>query len=412
MTKSRDQRIEEINQVLIRIAGGDFEAKSKISDQFDDIDAIASGINMLSEELRDSVFTKNYLDSVLRGVVDMLIIFDDQFIITSVNQKTCELLDKPPSYFVGQPVDFLFTKQKAKFVRELRESVREEEQIYNVETELKVHRKVALPVTLSLSALKKHRTVTGYLLIAKDLKQILLTSKALKQRNKELKTLLYKVSHDLQGPLASVLGLFQVIDQADHDLDTLRYYVSLVKRSTDKLEKTVRGLLELGVNDEAQQQLTNFNVKQAVEKVISDFDGVPDRPEVFIEITVPKPVQVTSEERLFRLIIHNILENAFRYRRTNIERSQVRIVVRTNQRGVTVLIKDNGQGMSRHVQKRAFDMFYRGNPASQGSGLGLAIVRSNVERLGGEISLKSKLQEGTEVRLFLPSIDKFDLDNY
>ena len=412
MTRSRDQRIEEINRVLISIAEGNFEAKSNISDQFDDIDAISSGINMLSEELRDSVFTKNYLDSVLKGVVDMLMIFDDQFIITSVNQKTCELLDKPPGYFVGQPIDFLFTKKKSRFVQELKESVCQQEQVYNIETAFKVRQKAALPVTLSLSALKKHHTVTGYLLIAKDLKQILLTSKALKQRNKELKTLLYKVSHDLQGPLASVLGLFQVIDQTDHDLETLRYYVSLVKRSTDKLEKTVKGLLELGVNDEAQQQLVSFDVQQTIEKVVSDFTEVPDRQEVTIEMAAPKPVQLTSEERLFRLIVHNILENSFKYRRTNIDYSRVRITVRANQRGATVLIKDNGQGMSRHVQKRAFDMFFRGNPASQGSGLGLAIVKSNVERLGGEVSLKSKLQEGTEVRLFLPSIDKFVLDSY
>ncbi len=367
---------------------------------------------MLSEELRDSVITKNYLDSVLKGIVDMLMIFDDQFILTNINQKACELLNKPSDYFVGQPIDFLFTKKKAKFVRELKKSVREEEQVYNIETEFKLLQKAALPVTLSLSVLKKHRTTTGYLLIAKDLKQILLTSNALKQRNKELKTLIYKVSHDLQGPLASMLGLFQVIDQNDHDLNTLRYYVSLVKRSTNKLEKTVRGLLELGANDEAQQQLTSFNVRQSVEKVIHDLEVLPDRQKVDIEIVMTKPVQLTSEERLFRLIVHNILENSLRYRRTNITHSYVSITIRRNQRGATVSLKDNGQGMSRHVQRRAFDMFYRGNLSSQGSGLGLAIVKSNVEKLGGDVSIKSKLQQGTEVRIFLPSIEKFDIDSY
>ena len=412
MTKSRNKRIEEINQVLISIAEGDFAIKSKISDQFDDIDAIASGINMLSEELRDSVITKNYLDSVLRGIVDMLVIFDDQFIITSVNQKTCELLDKLPDYFIGQPIDFLFTKKKAKFIQKLKKLVHEEEQVYNIETEFKIQQKAALPVTLSLSALKKRHTVTGYLLIAKDLKQILLTSKALKQRNEELKTLLYKVSHDLQGPLASILGLFQVIDQNDHDLTTLRYYVSLVKRSTDKLEKTVKGLLELGVDDEARQQLTSFDVKQVVEKVVSDLSELPDRKKVAIEVVATRPIQLISEERLFRLIMHNILENSLKYRRTNIDHPCINITIRNSKRGATILVKDNGQGMSRHVQKRAFDMFYRGNPSSQGSGLGLAIVKSNVEKLGGEVSLKSKLQEGTEVRVFLPSIDRFDLNSY
>lgn len=412
MAKSKDRRIEEISQVLISIAQGNFEAKSEISDRYDDIDAIASGINMLSEELRDSVFTKNYLDSILKGIVDILIIFNKDFIVTNVNQKTCELLDQPFSSFIGQPIEFFFTKKKKAFVQKLKMSVQLEEQLYNVETEFKVRKKAALPVTLSLSTLNNQQTTTGYLLIAKDLKQILLTSKALKQRNHELKTLLYKVSHDLQGPLASMLGLFQVIDQTDHDLDTLRYYVSLVKRSTDKLEKTVKGLLELGMKDEAQQQLTFFDARESVEKVICDLSELPDAQNVTITVAATKSVHITTEERLFRLIVHNLLENSIKYRRTNIEHPRINIRIRPSQRGATVLIKDNGQGMSRHVQKRAFDMFYRGNPVSQGSGLGLTIVKSNVERLGGDISLKSKLQEGTEVRLFLPSIDQFDINPY
>ena len=410
----REKRIEQINEVLIRIAEGDFRAKSTISDRFDDIDAIASGINMLGEELHDSVITKNYLNSVLKGIVDMLVIFDDQFMIIRVNEKTCEMLGKPPGYFVGQSLDILFARKTAPFLEQLKNSVRQAEQVYNVETEFKLPRRPALPVTLSLSVLKEHRTTTGYLLIAKDLKQILLTSNALKQRNQELKTLLYKVSHDLQGPLASILGLFQVIDQNDHDLDTLQYYVGLLRKSTTKLEKTVGGLLELGIDDGVRQQLTNFDVKQALEKVMDDLRTFPDREEVTITIkTSPtRPVRLTSEERLFRLIVRNVLENSIKYRRTNIAQSCVTITLRRRQGGATVLIEDNGQGMSRHVQQRAFDLFYRGNLSSQGSGLGLAIAKSNAEKLGGEISLKSKLQQGTEVRLFLPSIDRFTFENY
>ena len=412
MPESRDKRIEAINQVLLNIAEGDFRTKSPVSNRFDDIDAIATGINMLSEELRDSVITKNYLDSVLKGIVDMLVIFDDRFIITSINQKTCDLLNKSSDYFMGRSLDFLFEKSKAKFIQWLKRSVQEEEQLYNVETEFRAWQKESLPVTLSLSTLKNRRTTTGYLLIAKDLKQILLTSNALKQRNHELQTLLYKVSHDLQGPLASMLGLFQVIDQSDHDLSTLRYYVSLVKKSTDKLEKTVRGLLELAMNDDTHQQLTNFNLEQAVERVISDLEGLPDREAVTINVVSSKPIWLTSEERLFRLILQNVLENAIKYRRTNIAHPQVTITLRNDPRGAIIVIKDNGQGMSRHVQRRAFDMFYRGHPASQGSGLGLAIVKSNVERLGGEVSLKSRLQRGTEIRILLPSIEKFELSTY
>ena len=413
MTKRKDQdhRIEEINQVLMSLAEGNFSARASLSHQLDGIDAIAAGINMLGEELRSSVIAQDYLDSVLHGVVDMLIIFDEDFTITRVNDKTCELLNKTKEALLGEPLESLFAKKNAAFSQRLKQLAQQQEPLYNIETSFKIQRTTALPVTLSLSVLKQRDAVTGYLLIAKDLKQILLTSKALKQRNEELKTLLYKVSHDLQGPLASILGLFQVIEQTAHEPDTLSHYLSLIKRSANKLEKSVRGLVELGMDD-AHQQFTTFDVKRSVEEVIGLLSDFPDREKVTIEVKASKPLQLRSEERLFRLMVQHLLENAIKYRRTNIDNAYVHIRIRPHRRGVSLTVKDNGQGMSRHVQQRAFDMFYRGNPASQGSGLGLTIVKSNAEKLGGEVTIRSKLQEGTDVRLLLPSIDKFTFDPY
>lgn len=105
---NKHQQIEQINQVLIEIAGGNFHYFAPISDNFDEIDAIASGVNMLSEELRDTVISRNYLNSVLRSIVDMLFIFDEQFIIQQITPKACELLKKPEDYFIGRPMNILF----------------------------------------------------------------------------------------------------------------------------------------------------------------------------------------------------------------------------------------------------------------------------------------------------------------
>jgi PAS domain S-box-containing protein len=412
MTNQRDQepRTEEISRALINLAAGDFSAKVSLSHQLDGLDAIAAGVNMLGEELRSWVVTKEYLDSVLYGIADMLIIFNKDFIIERVNEKTCELLASTEMELVGQPMESLFAKKNTSFGRRLKQLAQQQEPLYNIETSFKVQRTTALPVALSLSALRQHDTVSGYLLIAKDLKQVLLTSRALEQRNKELKTLVYKVSHDLQGPLASILGLFQVIEQTEHDPQTLPHYLSLVKRSANKLERSVRGLVELGM-DEAHQQFTTFDVQRLVGEVVASLCDFPDRENVSIKFKASKPLQLRSEERLLRLVMQHLLENSIKYRRTNIDTSYVHIRIRQHRRGVSITIEDNGQGMSRHVQQRAFDMFYRGNPASQGSGLGLTIAKSNVEKLGGEITLKSKLQQGTHVRLLLPSIDKFTLDS-
>jgi signal transduction histidine kinase len=71
--------------------------------------------------------------------------------------------------------------------------------------------------------------------------------------------------------------------------------------------------------------------------------------------------------------------------------------------GVEVEIKDNGKGIPAESIDRIFDMFYRASEDSNGSGLGLYIVKETVEKLKGDIKLKSVFGEGTTINISLPS---------
>ncbi|MEM9832850.1 MAG: ATP-binding protein [Bacteroidota bacterium] len=402
-----DKRIDAINRALLEIAEGNFQHLAPVSDNFDDIDAIASGVNMLSEELRDTVISRNYLNSILRGIVDMLIIFDTNLRIRQVNQKVCELLVQPESHFLHQPIDTLFDGRKAKFIKNLKGSLREKKEIYNLETTFKTSGSGRLPVTISLSTLRNNRECIGYILIAKDLKQIQLTSNALRQKNDELKTLVYRVSHDLKGPLASMQGLLQVIDQTETDLPTLNYYVSLIKQSADKLNSTLMGLLEIGIADRTKLDVQKFDIADCIHDVINSLSNYPNRENVDISLEIDTPVRFTSSEKLFRSIFQNLVENSIKYHRYRNNAPFIIINAKPWRGGIDITVKDNGAGMDKMVLDRAFDMFYRGNHTSSGSGLGLFIVKSNIEKLGGELKIKSKVDKGTEVKFYLPSLDKF-----
>lgn len=100
-----------------------------------------------------------------------------------------------------------------------------------------------------------------------------------------------------------------------------------------------------------------------------------------------------------------MIENSIKYRKlSRLGPTVISVTACSQKNRITLAVKDNGQGMDKNVSKRAFDMFYRGNENSRGSGLGLFIVKSNIEKLGGEIKMKSKVSEGTEIKIFLPSI--------
>jgi PAS domain S-box-containing protein len=360
---------------------------------------------LIEAGLTNNAIANHHAIGLLECIDDMLIFFDLDFRVLSVNQKACQLLNQKEERLINTPINDLFLKRQGKFLEQLLDDINLEEHISNRETRLKVRGRKSLPVSVSLSWVKKDNVPEGFLLIGRDIGQLLMATDALKQKNRELETLIYRVSHDLKGPLASVTGLFQLLEHEEETLETLRYYLSLIQESTGRLENALSGLLETRLFADGVIQHQKFNVRRVIEDVIATFSGYPGYQEVIILISANCELTLNTEEQAFRSVLQNIIENSIKYRKHYAQDSVTKISARKYKNGIKLKIKDNGQGMTKQVQGRAFDMFYRGNQTSKGSGLGLFIVRSNVEKLGGEVRIKSRVDHGTELWLYLPNID-------
>lgn len=400
-----NRRTEEINNLILEIAQGNFDHKLEISDKFDEVDAIVAGINMLGEELKASMIAKNYLKSIFEGIVDMLIIFDAQMIIKEVNHKVVELLGFDESDLIGQPLSSLFSSGEKKTIKHIKTKLAKQGFLYNQETSFRQANGDILPVSLSLSQLKdNHNEEQGFILIAKDLKHILLTANALKQKNEELKTLVYKVSHDLKGPVASVIGLLNLVDMAEDDLPTIRNYLLHVRSSLNKLNHTIVSLLEYSLSAQPDYEVNSLYLKDLIAEVIQSYASFPGKNQVTIQLEMAEDLCVKTGKKLLISVFQHLIENAILYRATFKKHALLKITASRQGKNIVLIFKDNGCGMDKHVAERAFDMFYRGTQTSTGSGLGLFIAKSNIERLGGEISLSSKVGLGTEIRLLLPTL--------
>ena len=361
---------------------------------------------MINTQLDSQTLSRNYVDSLMKSIVDMLFIFDEKFCITSVNETTCQLLNRKQPDLIGTHITELFPKRQKKFLEILLTTIFEEEHIYNRETQFKVRGRKSLPVSISFSLFKDEADSVGFLLIAKDIQHFLMTTDALKQKNDELETLVYRVSHDLKGPLASVAGLFQLLDHEEETLENLKYYLSLIQESTVKLENTLSSLLEIGLSAKGGIANHEFNVRDCLEELIEGFNGYPGRDDVILLLSTNRELTINTEEQTFLSVLQNLIENSIKYRKPYVVDAVTKISARRYKNGIKIKVKDNGQGMSRQVQRRAFDMFYRGNQTSEGSGLGLFIVKSNVEKLGGEIRIKSQVDHGTEMWIYLPNFNE------
>ena len=74
-----NDRIEDINKLIIEIANGNFDYEIKRTDSVDELEGIVTGINMLVEELKTSTVSRDYMDNIYKGVVDLLFVLDQDF---------------------------------------------------------------------------------------------------------------------------------------------------------------------------------------------------------------------------------------------------------------------------------------------------------------------------------------------
>ncbi|MEO0330595.1 MAG: HAMP domain-containing sensor histidine kinase, partial [Bacteroidota bacterium] len=346
-----------------------------------------------------------FIEKLLGSQTDIVLVFNDDLNVCFVNDYAADLMNYKQEALIGQHITQVFPKRQHRLLESMIESVEDGENIRNRRSYLHVRRKRNIPVSLNFTLIDSDHSFK-YVLIARDQRQYTKATDALKQKNEELKTLIYRASHDLKGPLASIKGLFNLLKDEPGDAETLKYYLNLIEKSVDKLEDTLSGLLEVGLSAKKQLQYTSFNIRESLEEIIERFEGYPGREHVIIHLTSNNDISLCTEQKIFQSIFQNLIENGIKYRKPKQNDAVTKISIRRYKRGIKVKVKDNGLGMDRNLQRRAFDMFYRGHEHSEGSGLGLFIVKNNTEKLGGEINIKSSLNMGTEIWVYLPDMQE------
>ena len=350
----------------------------------------------------EGLSSSKYIASLIKGIADMVLIFDESYRVIYANQMVEELLCVPSDDLVGNSIYDFFPKRQFEFLQSLLQETMAKEQVYNRRTQFLTGKSQKVPVSISFSVLAMDGEIEGFMLVAKDNRHLMQATDALKQKNEQLERLFYRMSHDLQGPLSSIQGMLELAGMEEEVPENLNAYLNYIQSSANKLKHTLHSLMELQYANEKDATITEVSLRSMLESVIDEFERYPGRDQVLFHLTANPNLKIATDERVVANSVRNIIENSIKFRKTNTSDSVTKISVRNYKDGVKIKIKDNGLGMDRTMQKRAFDMFFRGHEHAEGSGLGLFIAKSNVEKLGGEIMLKGQPFLGTEVSIYIP----------
>jgi len=227
------------------------------------------------------------------------------------------------------------------------------------------------------------------------------TERELLQTNQELDTFFYKASHDLKGPLASIMGIVHLA-RLENSSDELPRYLDMIESSTKRLDNTLLDLIELARTRKGVSKLNRVNLSILVDEVLYSLKHMKGFEEVHFTNEVDKKFEIFSDQLLLQSILQNLIHNAVNYRSE--QAPSIQIQAHRHKQEVEITVADNGKGIPEEIRNKVFEMFYRGHPDSSGSGLGLFIVKNAVDKLKGQIAFESLVGRGTTFKVKLPDL--------
>jgi PAS domain S-box-containing protein len=217
----------------------------------------------------------------------------------------------------------------------------------------------------------------------------------------ELDNFLYRASHDIRAPLATILGLTNLIkvDKSASMVNVLEY-VKLIEERVSNLDSVLKELSDVSYNNLHDIRVEKINIEVVLRRIMKPLREKFPFVNTQITIAFASPIFYSDLSRV-KVILDNVIYNAFVYHDAAKTNPHVKILV--SQTGSTTVfeIDDNGIGVEQTHLTNIYDMFFRIQSDRGGSGLGLFVTKSMIDKLGGTISINSQIGKGTSVKIVL-----------
>jgi len=213
-------------------------------------------------------------------------------------------------------------------------------------------------------------------------------------------------SHELKTPLTSLKGYLHLIESEQYLTDETKSYISKGNISVKKLQHLIRDLLDVSKikGGRLEFSMNPLNLTELIHNCIENSSYMS--PSYKIKEEVEEDVFVMGNEERLEQVIMNLLNNAVKYSPDN---KNIIVRLEKNERVAIVSIIDFGVGLSDSDQKRIFERFYRANSnkfSTSGLGIGLYISSQIIKEHNGQMTVKSKLTEGSVFSFLLPLTNK------
>ena len=220
-------------------------------------------------------------------------------------------------------------------------------------------------------------------------------------RNKDLEQFSYIISHNLRAPVANIMSLVTLMNSDELFTEDKKMLLNGLTTSISKLDEVIRDLnYILQVRAQASEQKTMVKFSELVQNIEVSIRYMLEEQHTIIHTDFSQAGELLTVKSFLQSIFFNLISNSIKYRRPDVQLS-IEIESRLINNNIELYFRDNGLGIDLTKKtNQVFGLYKRFHTdKAEGKGIGLYMVKTQVEAIGGLISISSEVNKGTEFKI-------------
>ena len=359
---------------------------------------------------RDELRELNYLmDAILNNIPVYLFVKDpeDDFRYLYWNKAFASHSKIPASKALGRTDFEVFPEHEnaEKFHRDDLELIRTRERMEMQETYVTATGETRIVQTLKTLVPLEGRApliigISWDITNMQNIEQELVQARIKAEQSDRLKTaFLANMSHEIRTPLNAIVGFSRLMTIADNAEDE-KLYSDIINQNSEILLQLINDILDLAKIEAGTLEYIRYPMDLG-ELCRNVYEMHKDRVQTGVVLILDNKdtsLIINEDQNRIMQVVTNLITNAIKFT----FKGEIRFGFEVREEYIDFYVKDTGMGISEEKIKMIFERFVKLNTFVQGTGLGLAICRVIVEKLGGEITAESKLNEGSTFRFTIP----------
>jgi two-component system sensor histidine kinase ResE len=387
--------LRKMREAAFEVARGKFDTKVPILTH-DEIGELATAFNQMGRQLKFNMNAlsqeKEQLASILSSMADGVITFNRDGTILITNPPADRFLQ----YWYYEKGSFSTdTESIPSKVMELFKQAVDTEKDQIGEISLQGQHWVIL-----VSPLYSNQFIRGAVAVVRNMTEE-------RKLDKLRKDFIANVSHELRTPISMLQGYSEaIVDDVAETEEEKKEMAKVIYDESLRMGRLVNELLDLARMEAGHIQLTieDVDLTSFINRIIRKFQGIAKENEINISANISEEITHFSfDPDRIEQVLTNLIDNAIRHTPKG---GYVAVSILRDEKGIHMEVKDSGSGIPEEDLPFVFERFYKADKARtrgrSGTGLGLAIAKNIIDAHRGQISVQSKLGQGTTFSFFLP----------